>query len=79
MPLLSLAAASREAICGEKYRESEACARSASSLTTACLAHHLDVTDGLVDGHFEIAEIDRLGKKIECAPVHRGADLLMSP
>src|SRR5713101_3726158 len=37
--------------------------------------HHLDMTDGLVDGHFEIAEIDRLGQKIERAAVHRGADV----
>ena len=44
-------------------------------LTAARLAHHLDVADGLVDGHFEIAEIDRLGQKIERAAVHRGADV----
>ena len=31
MPLLSPSAASRLAICGEKYRDSEACARSASA------------------------------------------------
>ena len=45
------------------------------SLAAACLAHHLDVADGLVDGHFEIAEIDRLGQKIERASIHRGTDV----
>ena len=44
-------------------------------LTAARLAHHLDMPDGLVDGHFEIAEIDRLGQEIERAAVHRGADV----
>ena len=44
-------------------------------LAAARLAHHLDMADGLVDGHFEIAEIDRLGQEIERAAVHRGADV----
>ncbi len=44
-------------------------------LAAARLAHHLDMTDGLVDGHFEIAEIDRLGQEVERAAVHRGADV----
>ena len=30
----------------------------------------------LVDGQFEIAEIDRLGQKIERSTVHRGADIV---
>jgi hypothetical protein len=33
------------------------------------------VTDSFVNGRFEIAKIDRLGKKIERAAVHRGADI----
>src|SRR6266446_1748836 len=45
------------------------------SPAAARLAHHLDMTNGLVDGHFEIAEIDRLGQKIERAAVHRDADV----
>jgi hypothetical protein len=32
-------------------------------LAAARVAHHLDMTDGLVDGHFEVAEIDRLCQK----------------
>src|SRR5580692_8326649 len=44
-------------------------------LSAAGLAHHLDVTDGLGDGHFEVAEIDRFGQEIERAAVHRRADV----
>ena len=44
-------------------------------LAAASLAHHLDVADGLVDGHFEIAEIDRLGQKIERTSIHRSTDV----
>src|ERR1700676_3741160 len=73
MPSPSPSAASLEAICGEKYREREACARSASSWRRR--AHHLDVAHSLFDGHFEIAEIDRLGQEIERPAVHRGTDV----
>ena len=44
-------------------------------LAAARLAHHLDMADSLVDRHFEVAEIDRLGEEIERAAVHRGADI----
>ncbi len=44
-------------------------------LAAARIAHHLDMTDGLVDGQFEVAEIDRLGQEIERAAVHRGSDV----
>src|SRR5713226_8447768 len=45
------------------------------SPTAARLAHHLDMTDGLVDRGFEIGKINRLGQEIERAAVHRGADI----
>ena len=44
-------------------------------LAPARLAQHLDMADGLVDGCFEIVEIDRLGQEVERAAVHRGADI----
>src|SRR5271167_4019941 len=45
------------------------------SLTAARLAHRLDVTHGLVDGGFEIAEVDRLGQEIERPTIHRSTDI----
>jgi hypothetical protein len=39
------------------------------------LAHHLDVTDGLLDRQFEIGEINWLGQEVERATIHRDADI----
>src|SRR2546423_1240825 len=44
-------------------------------LAAARIAHHLDMPDGLVDGHFEVAEVNRFGEKIERSAIHRRADV----
>ena len=44
-------------------------------LAASRIAHHLDMADGLVDGHFEVTEIDRLGQEIKRTAVHRGTDV----
>ena len=67
--------ASRCARFGEKYRDSDACARSASAWRLPRLAQSFDVPQCLGDGGFQIAEIDRLGDEIERAAIHRGADI----
>ena len=38
-------------------------------------AGDLQIAQGLVDGRFEIGEVDRLGQEVEGAAVHRGADI----
>ena len=40
------------------------------------LLHRVDVVQGLVDGDFQVVEVDRLGYEVEGAPVHGGADVL---
>jgi hypothetical protein len=44
-------------------------------LAASRVAHHLDMTDSLIDGHFEITKIDRLGQEIKRAAIHRGTDV----
>ena len=44
-------------------------------LARARVAQRRDMAEGLANRRLEIAEVDRLGKKIEGAAVHRGADV----